>query len=198
MPRHTLTEGFSIPEDQNLLERMVERDNMVKALRRVKQNKGAAGIDKMTVSELPGYLQNNWYLIKDQLLNGIYRPKPVLRVEIPKANGKKRLLGVPTVLDRLIQQAMHQVLSPLFDPGFSENSYGFRPGRSAHQAVLQAKSYQHCGKRWVVDMDLAQFFDEVNHDILVARVSRKEKDRRMISLIRAYLQAGVMKGGGVP
>ena len=195
VPRHTLTEECSIPEAQGLLERMVERDNMVKALNRVKQNKGAAGIDKMVVGELLSYLQSNWYLIKEQLLNGTYRPKPVRRVEIPKANGGIRLLGVPTVLDRLVQQAMHQVLSPIFDPEFSRNSYGFRPGRNAHQAVQQAKSYQHSGKRWVVDMDLAQFFDEVNHDILIARVARKIKDRRMVSLVRAYLQAGVMKGG---
>lgn len=195
MPRHTLTEESSIPEAQGLLERMVKRDNMAKALNRVKQNKGAAGIDAMSVEELPGYLQGNWHHIKEQLLRGTYRPKPVRRVEIPKANGGIRLLGVPTVLDRLIQQAMHQVLSPLFDPEFSDNSYGFRPGRNAQQAVLQAKSYQHSGKRWVVDMDLAQFFDEVNHDILMARIARKMKDRRMLSLIRAYLQAGVMKGG---
>jgi RNA-directed DNA polymerase len=195
MPRHTLTEEHSIREAQCLVERMVERDNMVKALNRVKRNKGSSGIDKMTVDELLGYLQRNWHVIKEQLLNGTYRPKPVRRVEIPKANGGTRLLGVPTVLDRLIQQAMHQVLSPLFDPEFSENSYGFRPGRNAHQAVLQAKSYQRSGRRWVVDMDLAQFFDEVNHDILVSRVARKVKDRRMISLIRAYLTAGVMVGG---
>jgi RNA-directed DNA polymerase len=146
MPRHTLTKAYSIPETQCFLERMVERDNMVKAFRRVKQNKGAAGIDKMTVNELPGYLQRNWPLVKEQLLGGTYRPKPVRRVEIPKANGGTRLLGVPTVLDRLIQQAMHQVLSPLFDPDFSDKSYGFRPGRNAQQAVMQAKSYQHCGK----------------------------------------------------
>lgn len=195
MPRHTLTEERSIPETQDLLERMVERDNMVKAYDRVRQNRGAAGVDRMTVGELPGYLRDNWHLIKEQLLNGTYRPKPVLRVEIPKANGGRRLLGIPTVLDRLIQQAMHQVLSPLFDPGFSEHSYGFRPGRSAQQAVGQAKSYQLSGKRWVVDMDLAQFFDEVNHDILMARVARKVKDKRMLSLTRAYLQAGVMIGG---
>jgi RNA-directed DNA polymerase len=195
MPRHTLTEEHPIPEAQCLIERMVERDNMVKALNRVKQNKGAAGIDGMTVDELPGYLQSNWHLIKEQLLKGTYRPKAVRRVEIPKANGGIRPLGVPTVLDRLIQQAMHQVLSPIFDPEFSDNSYGFRPGRNAHQAVQQAKSYQHSGKRWVVDMDLAQFFDEVNHDILVSRLARKVKDRRMISLIRVYLKAGVMIGG---
>jgi RNA-directed DNA polymerase len=174
---------------------MVERDNMVKAYGRVKQNKGAAGIDKMTVNELPDYLHRNWHLIKEQLLKGSYRPKPVRRVEVPKTNGGIRLLGVPTVLDRLIQQAMHQVLSPLFDPGFSDNSYGFRPGRNAQQAVMQVKKYQHSGKRWVVDMDLAQFFDEVNHDILISRICRKVRDRRMIFLIRSYLQAGVMKGG---
>ncbi len=195
MPKHTLTETHSIPEAQCLIERMVERDNMVKAYHRVKQNKGAAGIDKMTVDELSEYLHRNWHFIKEQLLKGAYRPKPVRRVEIPKANGGIRLLGVPTVLDRLIQQAMHQVLSPLFDSDFSDHSYGFRPGRNAQQAVMQAKSYQHSGKRWVVDMDLAQFFDEVNHDILVARVGRKVRDRRMISLIRTYLQAGVMVGG---
>jgi RNA-directed DNA polymerase len=195
MPRHTLTKERSIPEAQYLIERMVERDNMVKALNRVKQNKGAAGVDGMTVDKLLGYLQSNWHFIKEQLLKGIYRPKPVRRVEIPKVNGGIRLLGVPTVLDRLIQQAMNQVLSPIFDPKFSDNSYGFRFGRNAHQAVLQAKAYQHSGKRWVVDMDLAQFFDEVNHDVLVSRVARRVRDRRMISLIRAYLKAGVMIGG---
>lgn len=188
-------EEDSIPEAQELIERMVERGNMVKAYRRVKRNKGAAGIDKMTVDQLPEYLKRNWHRIKEQLLNGIYRPKPVLRAEIPKANGGTRLLGIPTVLDRLIQQAIHQVLNPLFDPGFSDSSYGFRLGKNAHQAVLQAKSYQRDGKRWVVDMDLAKFFDEMNHDILISRVARTVKDRRMIALIRSYLKAGVMMGG---
>ena len=193
--RPTLTGASSIPEAQCLLERMVERDNMVKAYNRVKQNRGAAGIDKMTVGELPGYLRRNWYLIKEQLLKGTYRPKPVRRVEIPKAGGGVRYLGIPTVLDRLIQQAMHQILCPLFDPMFSDSSYGFRRGRNAQQAVAQAKSYQLSGKRWVVDMDLAQFFDEVNHDLLMSRVNRRIKDRRMSFLIRRYLQSGVMAGG---
>lgn len=195
MPRHTLTEENPIPETLELIERMVERDNMQRAWHRVKQNKGAPGIDKMAVEKLPEYLKRSWHLIKEQLLNGTYRPKPVRRVEIPKSNGGIRLLGIPTVPDRLIQQAMHQVLSPMFDREFSEDSYGFRPGRNAHQAVLKAKSYQHQGKRWVVDMDLAKFFDEVNHDILMSRLSRKIKDKRMLSLIRAYLEAGVMTGG---
>lgn len=195
MPRHTLTEEVAIPESLELIERMVERGNMVKAYRRVKQNKGVAGVDKMTVENLPEYLKRNWYLIKEQLLSGTYRPKPVLRVEIPKANGGKRHLGIPTVLDRLIQQALHQVLSPIFNPQFSDSSYGFRPGKNAHQAIRQSKSYQHNGKRWVVDMDLAQFFDEVNHDILISRVGRTVRDRRVIALIRSYLKAGAMVGG---
>jgi RNA-directed DNA polymerase len=193
--RHPLVEEQSIPEVQSLIERMVERGNMVKAYNRVKRNKGAAGIDKMSVEMLPWYLQKNWCFIKEQLLKGTYRPKPVLRIEIPRSRGGTRLLGIPTVLDRLIQQAMHQVLSPVFDSEFSDSSFGFRPGRSAHQAILQSQRYQHEGNRWVVDMDLAQFFDEVNHDILIARVARKVKDRKMLFLIRLYLQAGVMIDG---
>lgn len=192
-----LTERIPIPAFDDLLEQMVERDNMVRALRRVMQNKGASGIDRMSVSELPSYLRSNWSIIKEHLLKGAYQPKPVRRVEIAKADGGTRNLGVPTVVDRLIQQAMYQVLMPLFDPVFSESSYGFRPGRSAHQAVLQAQIYQHEGRRWVVDMDLARFFDEVNHDILMSRVGRKVKDRRMLHLIRSYLQSGVMVGGVV-
>jgi RNA-directed DNA polymerase len=149
----------------------------------------------MTVEMLPEYLQKNWCCIKEQLLKGTYRPKAVLRTEIPKSSGGTRLLGIPTVVDRLIQQAMHQVLNPVFDSGFSNSSFGFRPGRSAHQAILQAQKYQNEGNRWVVDMDLAQFFDEVNHDILIARVARKVKERKMLFLIRLYLQAGVMVDG---
>lgn len=192
-----LTGDNSIPAGCNLLEQMVERDNMKLAYRRVIQNKGAAGVDKLSVAKLPEYLRNNWRFIKEQLLSGQYEPQPVLRIKIPKASGGMRKLGIPTVLDRLIQQAMYQVLLPLFDPYFSESSYGFRPGRSAHQAVLAARSYQHEGKRWVVDMDLASFFDEVNHDILMSRVGRRVKDRKMLYLIRRYLQSGVMSGGVV-
>jgi RNA-directed DNA polymerase len=194
-PRHPLAEEHSIPEFSTLLEQVVERDNMVKAYRRVRQNRGAAGINGMTVEALHDFLQRNWPGIKAQLLSGTYVPQPVRRVEIPKPGGGTRLLGVPTVLDRLIQQAILQKLSPLFDPEFSEHSYGFRPGRSAWQAVLQARHYQREGKRWVVDMDLEKFFDEVNHDILMARIGRKVKDRKLLHLIRLYLQSGVMTGG---
>jgi RNA-directed DNA polymerase len=151
----------------------------------------------MSVGQLGSFLRAHWPKIKERLSEGSYEPKPVRRVRIPKANGGSRPLGIPTVLDRLIQQALHQVLSPLFEPEFSEHSFGFRPGRSAHQAVLQAKQYQHGGKRWVVDMDLAQFFDEVNHDKLMAKVGRKVKDWRVKKLIRRYLRAGVLSGGVV-
>jgi len=194
-PNRSLTEDNSIPEARSLIERVVDHDNIAYACRRVMRNKGAAGVDKMEVTALPDYLRRNWDIIKEQLLNGDYRPKPVLRVEIPKADGGMRMLGIPTVLDRLIQQALLQILSPQFDPCFSERSYGFRRGRHAGQAVQQARSYQHNGKRWVVDMDLAQFFDEVNHDILMGRIGRKVEDRRVLRLIRAYLDAGVLVGG---
>ncbi len=194
-PRHTLMEEHCIPEFSTLLEQVVERDNMVRAYRRVKRNRGAAGIDGMSVGELHSFLQGNWSVIKEQLLSGTYVPQPVRRVEIPKPGGGTRPLGVPTVLDRLIQQAILQILSPLFDPGFSEHSYGFRPGRSAQQAVVQAREYQRSGKRWVVDMDLEKFFDEVNHDLLMARIGRRVKDRKLLNLIRLYLRSGVMIGG---
>jgi group II intron reverse transcriptase/maturase len=179
------------------MERVVERSNMQAALRRVKQNKGAPGVDGMSVGQLGAFLRTHWPKIRERLCRGSYEPMPVRRVEIPKANGGKRSLGIPVVLDRLIQQALHQVLSPLFDPEFSEHSYGFRPGRNAHQSVLCARQYQRDGKRWVVDLDLAQFFDEVNHDILMARIGRKVKDRRVKALIRRYLRSGVLLGGVV-
>lgn len=185
----------STPEEVKLIERMVERENMLKAYSRVMRNKGSAGIDKMSVEELKPYLQERWPKLKAQLLAGEYRPKAVRRVEIPKPNGGKRQLGIPTVVDRLIQQALHQILSPIFDPSFSEHSYGFRPNKSAHQAVLKAKKYQASGKDWVVDMDLEKFFDEVNQDILMARVAKRIKDKRVLKLIRRYLQSGVMMGG---
>jgi len=178
------------------MEAVVERENMRRAYRRVVSNKGAPGVDGMVTEELHGYLQEHWARIKGELLAGRYKPQPVLRVEIPKPGGKGiRKLGIPVVVDRLVQQAIHQVLSPLFDPGFSESSYGFRPGRSAHQAVLKARSYVAEGKRWVVDMDLEQFFDRVHHDVLMSRVARKVKDKRVLRLIRRYLQAGIMEGG---
>ena len=174
---------------------VVERENMKTAWLRVKGNKGAAGVDGMTVDVLLPYLREHWSSLKEDLLAGRYQPRPVRKVEIPKPGGGMRQLGIPTVLDRLIQQALHQVLQPLFDPDFSESSYGFRPGRSAWQAVSQAREYVAGGRRWVVDLDLEKFFDRVNHDLLMARVARKVGDKRVLGLIRRYLQAGVMAGG---
>jgi RNA-directed DNA polymerase len=177
------------------MEAVVARENMVKALHRVERNEGAPGVDEMSVDELRPYLTVQWPRIKEELLNGQYQPQAVRRVEIPKHNGGMRQLGIPTVVDRLIQQALHQVLSPLFDPGFSESSYGFRAGRSAHGAVKAARSHVRGGKRWVVDVDVEKFFDRVNHDVLMARVARKVQDKRVLLLIRRYLQAGIMVGG---
>jgi RNA-directed DNA polymerase len=183
-------------ETMQLMDAVVERENMIKALRRVERNKGAAGIDEMPVSELLPYLKAHWSCIKEDLLSGSYQPSAVREVNIPKPGGKgMRKLGIPTVVDRLIQQAIHQVLSPIFDPFFSEHSYGFRPGRSAHQAVLQAREYVASDRRWTVDMDLEKFFDNVNHDILMSRISRRVGDRRVLAVIRRYLQAGTMAGG---
>jgi RNA-directed DNA polymerase len=179
-----------------LMDAVVERENMIEALRRVERNKGAAGIDKMPVSELRPYLKVHWSRIKEELLSGNYRPSGVREVMIPKPGSKGvRKLGIPTVVDRLIQQALHQVLSPVFDPFFSKQSYGFRPGRGAHQAVLQARAYVSDGRRWIVDMDLEKFFDNVNHDILMSRIGRRVGDRRVLAVIRRYLQAGTVAGG---
>ena len=184
------------PDTDNLLERMVERENMMAAYRKVVSNRGSAGVDKMTVDDLKTHLQKNWEVIRKALVEGRYIPQSVLRVEIPKPGGKGvRLLGIPTVTDRLIQQALHQVLSPMFDRDFSEHSYGFRPGRSAQQAVSASRGYVSEGKRWVVDLDLEKFFDKVNHDILMSRVARKVKDQRILKLIRRYLKAGIMVDG---
>jgi len=185
----------SSPKDRQIMEAVVARENMVKALNRVERNKGAAGVDDMTAGELRPYLKAQWPRIKEELLEGKYMPQPVRRVEIANRGGGIRQLGIPTVVDRLIQQALHQVLSSLFDPGFSESSYGFRSGRSAHQAMRAAGSYVRGGKRWVVDVDLDKFFDRVNHDVLMARVTRKVGDKRVLILIRRYLQSGVMVGG---
>lgn len=194
----TARKGNACPGTENMMERVVERENMKRAYRRVVGNRGSAGVDGMGVEELKPYLQEHWGRIREELLGGRYEPQPVLRVEIPKPGGKgMRKLGIPTVVDRLIQQAMHQVLSPLFDPDFSETSYGFRPGRRAQQAIAKAREYVAEGKRWVVDIDLEKFFDRVNHDVLMSRVARKVKDKRVLRLSRRYLQAGIMEGGVV-
>lgn len=179
-----------------LMEQVVGYENVREALRRVKSNKGAAGVDGMTVEELGPYLKGNWKRIRQELLSGEYRPQPVRRVDIPKRGGKgTRMLGIPTVVDRFIQQAVLQVLTPIFDPTFSESSYGFRPGRSQHQAIEAAQKHVEAGNRWVVDMDLEKFFDRVNHDVLMSRVARRVKDKRLLKLIRGFLEAGIMYEG---
>lgn len=182
---------------EDLLEQVLSRQNLFAALDRVKANRGAPGVDGMTVKELPEYLKEHWPAIREALRAGTHHPSPVRRVEIPKPGGGERLLGIPTVLDRLIQQALAQVLGRLFNPHFSDASYGFRPGRSAHQAVKVAQRHLREGRRWVVDVDLTRFFDRVNHDKLMARVARRVKDKRVLKLIRKYLESGVMLNGVV-
>lgn len=193
--RHPNTATESSNQNTSLIEAMLEKENMLRAYKQVVGNKGASGVDRMTTEELKDYLKKYWPQIKGELRSGRYKPRPVKEVEIPKPGGGVRKLGIPTVIDRLIQQAVHQVLSPIFEKGFSESSYGFRPQRSAHQAVQKAKEYVAEGKRWVVDIDLEKFFDRVNHDILMSRITRKVKDKHVLLLIRLYLQAGIMSNG---
>lgn len=180
---------------ERLMEAVVERGNMQLALKRVKRNAGAAGVDGMTPAELDAHLKQRWLSIKAALLEGRYIPQAVRRVTIPKPQGGERALGIPTVTDRLIQQALHQVLQAIFEPGFSASSYGFRPNRDAGQAVQAAQAYVREGRSWVVDIDLESFFDRVNHDMLMARVARQVQDKRVLKLIRRYLSAGMMEGG---
>jgi len=182
-------------EAERLMEEIVSRGNMMAAHSKVVANKGAPGVDKMPVTELKGYLQEHWPRIKEELLAGKYVPVPVLKVEIPKPDGGIRILGIPVVLDRLIQQGVNQVLGAMFIPEFSKHSYGYIPGRSAHQAVQAARNHVAAGKRWVVDIDLEKFFDRVNHDILMSLVKRKVKDQRVLKLIDSYLKAGMFAGG---
>ena len=177
------------------MEQAVERSNLWLAYQRVVQNKGAPGVDDLRVAEFKDWLKVHWPSVKQALLAGRYLPQPVRRVDIPKPSGGVRTLGVPTVLDRLIQQALHQVLQPLFEPTFSQGSFGFRPGRGAQQAVRRAQAYIRAGQRWVVDLDLERFFDRVNHDVLMARVARRVSDVRVLKLIRRFLEAGMMQDG---
>jgi group II intron reverse transcriptase/maturase len=179
------------------MERVVERGNLLRALKRVRRNQGSPGVDGRTVDDLPADLRAHWPAIRERLLTGRYQPSVVKRCEIPKPGGGLRQLGIPTVLDRFIQQAVLQVLQPMIDPSFSDHSYGFRPGRSAHGAVCQAQRYVQSGRRWVVDVDLEQFFDRVNHDVLMGQLARRIADGRVLRLIRRYLEAGVMANGVV-
>ncbi|MGA7239195.1 MAG: group II intron reverse transcriptase/maturase [Bryobacteraceae bacterium] len=191
----TVNDPESPASTNRLMEEVCERENLKEALRRVKANKGSAGVDGMTVGGITDYLKQHWPAIREQLLNGTYEPRPVRRVEIPKPDGGVRKLGIPTVLDRLIQQAMMQVLQRQWDPTFSASSYGFRPGRSAQQAVAQAQQYIAEGHGWCVDLDLEKFFDRVNHDKLMGQIAKRVEDKRLLKLIRAFLNAGVMENG---
>jgi RNA-directed DNA polymerase len=194
-PSTAKREAESPASTEHLMEEVCERENLKKALKRVRSNKGSPGIDGMTVEALPGYLKEQWPTHRDQLLTGTYQPKPVRRVEIPKGGGGVRKLGIPTVLDRFIQQAVMQVLQGRWDRTFSEHSFGFRPGRSAHQAVAKAQEDVAQGHHYVVDIDLERFFDRVNHDILMGRIAKRVADKRCLKLIRAFLNAGVMENG---
>jgi len=201
MPQHGEAPTAGCGNDRTgtsrLMEEVVERENLKAALRRVRQNKGGPGTDGMRTEELLPYLREHWARIREELLAGTYRPQPVKRQEIARRGGGSRRLGIPTVLDRFIQQATLQVLQPRFDPTFSEHSYGFRPGRSAKQAIAKAQRYVEEGRRGVVDVDLERFFDRVNHDVLMGRLAKRIEDKRMLRLIRRYLEAGVMAEGVV-
>ena len=183
----------SPPEDEQLMERVVGRDNLIRALKRVKRNGGSPGVDGMTVEELAPYLKENWLRLRETLLKGTYRPQPVKRVEIPKPGGGVRKLGIPSVADRFVQQAIMQVLQKEWDPTFSDRSFGFRPGRNAHQAVESAQQIMRKGRTWVVDLDLEKFFDRVNHDKLMEEVASRVRDRRILGVIRRFLEAGVLE-----
>ena len=198
-PREHLDTGSARPKAGagSLLEAALTRENLNTAWKRIKANKGAAGVDGLDIEQTAELLRTRWSGIRQALLAGTYRPQPVRRVMIPKPDGSQRELGIPTVLDRLIQQAVLQVLQPLIDPTFSEHSHGFRPGRRAHDAVKAARAYVQSGKRVVVDVDLARFFDRVNHDILIDRLQKRIEDAAVIRLVRAYLNAGIMEGGVV-
>ncbi len=188
------------PEDPgrcSLMERVLSRDNLMAALKRVRKNKGSPGIDGMTVNELGPYLRENWPRLRGELLAGTYKPQVVRQKLIPKDGGKTRMLGIPTVVDRFIQQALLQVMQPIYEPTFSDHSHGFRPQRSTHGALSEAQAYAEEGKTWVVDVDLSKFFDMVNHDILMGRVARRVGDRRVLGLIRRYLNAGILADGVV-
>ncbi|MFO0692865.1 MAG: group II intron reverse transcriptase/maturase [Polyangiales bacterium] len=191
----TATHGNERSGASDLMERACERANLQAALKRVRKNKGSAGIDGMTVDELPEHLKTHWPALREQLLAGTYQPSPVRRHAIPKRGGGVRELGIPTVVDRFIQQAILQVLGPRFDPTFSQHSYGFRPRRSAHDAVVQAQRFVNEGRRFVVDVDLEKFFDRVNHDVLMGRLAKRIEDERLLGLIRRYLEAGMMANG---
>jgi RNA-directed DNA polymerase len=191
----TVNDPESPASTNRLMEEVCERENLKEALQRVKANKGSAGVDGMTVGGITDYLKQHWPAIREQLLNGTYEPRPVRRVGIPKPDGGVRKLGIPTVLDRLIQQAVMQVLQRKWDPTFSESSYGFRPGRSAQQAVAQAQKHIAEGYGWCVDFDLEKFFDRVNHDKLMGQIAKRVEDKRLLKLIRAFLNAGVMENG---
>ena len=194
-PPATGREAESQAVEERLMEEVISQANVRAALKRVKANRGAPGVDGMSVGELPGWLREHWPGLREQLLNGSYRPQPVRGVEIAKPGGGVRMLGIPRVVDRFVQQALLQVLQRRLDPSFSAHSFGFRPGRSAHQAVARAQEYVAEGCRWVVDLDLEKFFDRVNHDMVMGRLAKRVKDRRVLRVIRAFLNAGVMVEG---